>query len=102
MARLKHTSPGTSTGTRLDPRRDADAADAAEAAPAHVARVRAHSRSFGHTHVLRNIDPEAQEESLKARERFRGKLTYQGTNKEKGENVGSPLVVPTPPWPSPR
>jgi hypothetical protein len=43
---------------------------------------------FALLYVLRNIDPEAQEESLKARERFRGKLTYQGTNKEKGENVG--------------
>jgi hypothetical protein len=43
---------------------------------------------FALLYVLRNIDPEAQEESLKARERFRGKLTFVGTNKEKGENVG--------------
>jgi hypothetical protein len=42
----------------------------------------------GLLYVLRNIDREAADESLKARERFRGLLTFQGTNKEKGENVG--------------
>jgi hypothetical protein len=39
-------------------------------------------------YVLRNIDKEAEEESLKAREPSYGLLTFQGTNKEKGENVG--------------
>jgi hypothetical protein len=43
---------------------------------------------FSLLYVLRNIDKEAEAESLKARERFRGHLIFQGTNKEKGENVG--------------
>jgi ABC-type transport system involved in multi-copper enzyme maturation permease subunit len=44
---------------------------------------------IGLLYVLRNIEPEAAEESLKARQPFYGKLSYIGTrDKEKGENVG--------------
>jgi ABC-type transport system involved in multi-copper enzyme maturation permease subunit len=40
-------------------------------------------------YVLGNINPDAAEESLKAREAFYGGLSFQGTkDKEKGENVG--------------
>ncbi len=45
--------------------------------------------AIGLLYVLRNIEPEAAEESLKARQPFYGKLSYVGTrDKEKGENVG--------------
>jgi ABC-type transport system involved in multi-copper enzyme maturation permease subunit len=44
---------------------------------------------LGLLYLLRNINPEAQEESLKAREPSYGTLTFQGTkDKEKGESVG--------------
>jgi hypothetical protein len=40
-------------------------------------------------YVLRNINPEARQESLKARQPHYGTLSYQGTkDREKGENVG--------------
>jgi ABC-type transport system involved in multi-copper enzyme maturation permease subunit len=45
--------------------------------------------ALGLLYVLRTINPEAAEESLKAREPLYGNLAYQGTkDKEKGENVG--------------
>ncbi|HEX5271258.1 MAG TPA: ABC transporter permease [Gemmataceae bacterium] len=45
--------------------------------------------AFALLYVLRNINPDAAEESLKAREALYGNLTFQGTkDKEKGENVG--------------
>jgi len=45
--------------------------------------------AFALLYVLRNINPEAEEESLKAREPFNGTLTFQGTKDEnKGDSVG--------------
>jgi ABC-type transport system involved in multi-copper enzyme maturation permease subunit len=44
---------------------------------------------FALLYVLRNLNPEAEKESLKAREPFYGTLSFQGTkDKDKGENVG--------------
>jgi ABC-type transport system involved in multi-copper enzyme maturation permease subunit len=44
---------------------------------------------FALLYVLRNINPEAAQESLKAREPLYGSLSFQGTKeKDKGENVG--------------
>jgi hypothetical protein len=44
---------------------------------------------FALLYVLRNLNPEAEKESLKAREPFYGSLSFQGTKeKDKGENVG--------------
>jgi hypothetical protein len=45
--------------------------------------------ALGLVYVLRNIDPDAQAESLKARVPVYGELEYEGTpDRKKGENVG--------------
>jgi sulfonate transport system ATP-binding protein len=55
MARLSSSSPDSRTDAGIDAGSH-DAAGHGAGTPAYVARVRAHNRSFGDTHVLKNID----------------------------------------------